>query len=254
VSIFFLKYLKEADEAAVLDDQAGTIHDAASVEGLTFHQRFGIPYSVFEVIHTDWLNHGEYRCARDAIGRRRTDSRILLLGCFRVLAKGVTFDAIEELSNVSIACNHSFFKKFVSWFYGFYGKKWIHFPSKVEEVVHVESCYAKLGLPGCIGSIDCVHIGWDMCPAGYQADCTGKEGYATLAFEVLVSHTRKIMAVTQSFFGTWNDKTIVRYDDQVSKLRSVPFYTEYKWNLRDSQGNNHEHRGLYIICDGGYHN
>ncbi len=134
VSIFFLKYLKEADEAAVLDDQAGTIHDAASVEGLTFHQRFGIPYSVFEVIHTDWLNHGEYRCARDAIGRRRTDSRILLLGCFRVLAKGVTFDAIEELSNVSIAHNHSFFKKFVSWFYGFYCKKWIHFIPKLRKL------------------------------------------------------------------------------------------------------------------------
>jgi hypothetical protein len=252
-SIFFTKYLQEADESAMLEDKQGTIRDPTSVEGLTFRRRFGIPFSVFETISQDWSDHGEYRKAQDAVGRERTDSRILLLGCFRVLAKGVTFDAIEELSNVSVPHNHSFFKKFIGWFYQFYFTDWIHFPSIPQEVQHVESMYAKVGVPGCIGSIDCVHIGWDMCPAGYQADCIGKEGYPTLAFEVIVSHTRKILAVTQSFFGTWNDKTIVRYDDKVTNLRSIPFYSNYKWYLQDSTGNLCEHKGLYLICDGGYH-
>ncbi len=57
------------------------------------------------------------------------------------------------------------------------------------DVSHIELQYAKLGIPGYIGSIDRVHIGWDMCPAGVNADCVEKEGYPTLAFEVIVSHT-----------------------------------------------------------------
>jgi hypothetical protein len=24
--------------------------------------------------------------------------------------------------------------------------------------------YSSRGFPGCIGSVDCVHIGWDRCP------------------------------------------------------------------------------------------
>lgn len=252
-SIFYLKYLQKADESDVLEDKTGTIHDAKSVAGAMFRQRFGMPYPVFQDINKDWLDHGEYRKTTDALGRHLTDSRLLLLGCFRILAKSATFDAIEELSNVSVAHIHSFFKRFIAWFYTFYCKMWIRFPSDVLEVQHVESRYAKLGLPGCIGSIDCVHIGWDMCPAGYHADCVGKEGYPTLAFEVVVSHTRRILAVTQSFFGTWNDKTIVKFDDKVSRLRSEPFYTNYKWSMKDSEGNNCVQKGLYLICDGGYH-
>ena len=59
--------------------------------------------------------------------------------------------------------------------------------------------------------INCVHIGWDLCPAaGFQANCVGKEGYPTLVFEAIVSYTRRIMAVTKSFFGTWNEKTIMK--------------------------------------------
>ena len=64
----------------------------------------------------------------------------------------------------------------------------------------------KLNLvPGAIGSIDCVHVGWDMCPASIRSDCEGKEGYLTLAFKVVVSHTRKILACSEAFYGTWND-------------------------------------------------
>ena len=61
-------------------------------------------------------------------------------------------------------------------------------PETAEEIKHVEGLYNILGLPGCIGSIDCVHIPWEKCPASLHSSCKGKEGYPMLAFEVVVSH------------------------------------------------------------------
>ena len=253
MSILYLKYLQEADECQQLHNVTGTIWDALSHDGKMFRQHFGIPYNMFHSINHNWTTHGEFRRPVNVTGQERTDSRILLLGCFRLISKGVTFDAIEELSNVSVAHFHVFFKKFIDWFFKFYFKDWIVFPSTIDEVQHVESRYASRGLPGCIGSIDCVHIGWDMCPAGFQADCHGKEGFLTLAFEAIVSYTRRIMSVTPSFFGAWNDKTIVKFDESVTKLRKESFYTDYTWEVMDSEGRQCPQKGLYLICDGGYH-
>ena len=76
------------------------------------------------------------------------------------------------------------------------------------EITHVEGLYGCLGLPGCVGSVDCVHIPWEKCPAGLLSSCKGKEGYPTLVFEVVVSHTCKILSVSSVFFSADNDKTI----------------------------------------------
>jgi hypothetical protein len=33
--------------------------------------------------------------------------------------------------------------------------------------------YEKLGLPGCIGSMDCTHVLWHRCPKVIRNVCTG---------------------------------------------------------------------------------
>jgi hypothetical protein len=81
-SLFYLKYIQEAEEAMALEDQHGTIWDATSMDGKTFRRRFGLPYSTFHMVCLDWGRHGEYRAERDRAGRVCVDARILLLGCF----------------------------------------------------------------------------------------------------------------------------------------------------------------------------
>mmetsp|Transcript_1820 Transcript_1820/g.4130 ORF Transcript_1820/g.4130 Transcript_1820/m.4130 type:complete len:220 (-) Transcript_1820:1705-2364(-) len=190
----------------------------ASVEGLGYHT----PYVHFDTIYNDWNENGEYRAEKARNGRERIDARILMLGCFAILAKDHTFDWMELVSETSKSSNHAFFFEFIFWFREFYTGEWIKFPDTDEAIAKVMNFYTILGLPGCIGSIDCVHMGWDMCPAGMRSDATGKEGYPTLSFEVVVSHTRRILAVTRGFWGTWNDKTIIRYDETFDRLKSEP--------------------------------
>lgn len=203
-------------------------------------------------IYVAWKETGEYRHETDRVGRRRIDARILILGCLRMLAKGSTFDAIDELTDVSYQHNHYFFERFLRWFNNRYKDEYIQLPKTDEEIKHVEGLYCDLSLPGCLGSTDIVHVGWDKCPASYRSDCEGKEGYPTLAFKVVVSHTRQILGLTPAFFGTWNDKTISKFDTTIQTLRNNDPYVSFVWSYRDRTGDQNREAGLYFIVDGGY--
>ena len=47
---------------------------------------------------------------------------------------------------------------FCFWFNRKFRLMHIHLPETETEIEHVEGLYGQLGLPGCISSVDCVHI------------------------------------------------------------------------------------------------
>jgi hypothetical protein len=55
------------------------------------------------------------------------------------------------------------------------------------------------------------------------------------------------------FPGSTNDKTGVRYDAYIERMRSDPIFTSYQYPLFDSQGNSTTGLGAWSIVDGGYH-
>ena len=96
--------------------------------------------------------------------------------------------------------------------------KYVHPPTTEAELTETERLYREKGLPGCIGSVDCVHIAWDKFPARRRNTFTGKEGYPSLSFEVVCDHNRSIQSATLGFDGSTNNKTIVRFDGHVSRF------------------------------------
>lgn len=73
----------------------------------------------------------------------------------------------------------------------------------------------------------------------------GKSPYATIAYEVTVDHTRRILACITGHYGPRNDITIVKF-----------YRREYLNSLFKVQVSENEwvaEKGLYLICDGGYH-
>ena len=119
----------------------------------------------------------------------------------------------------------------------------IHLPQTEEEFWHVLGRYERVGLPGCIGSIDCVHLIWNNCPVVITAQCKGKEKFPTLAFQVVVSHTRKILSCSPAFYGSVNDKTICRYDNVVNMMKKDDYVNKY-WHSYDQEGNRITNKGL----------
>ena len=147
----------------------------------------------------------------------------------------------------------TFFHKFVAWFVERYYDTWVKWPETEDELRHCEQLYARQGLPGCIASMDGVHLAWDNTPAPASAQHRGKEGYPTLVFNVCVSHTRRILNVAGAFPGARNDKTTVKVDTFVRAVRTMAVYTEYAFRLLRFTGQQALMKGAWILCDGGYH-
>ena len=106
--------------------------------------------------------------------------------------------------------------------------KWIHRVASIcDEYIYMPQDdamyrevgeYTARGFLGCIGSVNCVHIGWDPCPTQYTNLYTDKEGFASIAYEVICTSRKFIQSITVGHPGTRNDKHIVRTDATVTDL------------------------------------
>ena len=75
-----------------------------------------------------------------------------------------------------------------------------------DDLRHIVGLYELIGVSECMGSVDCVHLVWDKCPAGLLAQCRGKEKFPTLVFEVVSNHSKQILHVSNFYHGATNDK------------------------------------------------
>ena len=127
-------------------------------------------------------------------------------------------------------------------------------PTTDEQFEFVVGEYSARGLPGCVGSIDCVHVGWDQCPNQYHSLYTGKEGFPSVAYEVICTSRKFIQSVSAGHPGSRNDKHIVRTDDSVMQLLEGNGWLQSKaWNSTGPNGKRLQFFGVFLICDGGYH-
>lgn len=131
---------------------------------------------------------------------------------------------------------------------------YVKMPTTQEELRRCEAEYGMGGLCGCIGSSDVCHVAWDRCRASMNNAATGKEGFPTLAFQIIVNHRRRILATTGAFLGATNDKSIARLDPAFTEIHEGSGCARnFKFNLFDSRGRAVEHKGAYLLVDGGYH-
>jgi hypothetical protein len=103
-------------------------------------------------------------------------------------------DTIVECSGVRQTTVNRIFKIYLR---NFSKYKHIFIPEPTEDdIIDNMLAYKQLGLPGAIGSVDCTHLHWRMCPIELYNYCkNGKYPYATVAFQVCVNHNRKVMSV-----------------------------------------------------------
>ena len=130
--------------------------------------------------------------------------------------------------------------------------EYIYLPRNVVELRRVSKCYEEVGLPGCCGSMDVVHVKWSMCPTGDHNRAKGKAGYPTLAFQCITDYNRRVIGIYGPQFGTRNDKEIVKVDPNVHHIRTG-WFKDVLWSYYTCAGRIEQERGAYLICDNGYH-
>lgn len=80
----------------------------------------------------------------------------------------------------------------------------------------------------------------------------GKECKPTLAFQVVVSHSRFIMHVSKHFYGTWNDKQITVNDTFPVEVWQGERFTQVRYTMLNKQGEPVIYQGVWLAVDGGY--
>jgi hypothetical protein len=68
----------------------------------------------------------------------------------------------------------------------------------------------------------------------------------------IVDHSTKILAISQIYPGSCNDEHISRLDDELKRIRSGQLFTAFPFRLLSAPQQHEEHRGVYLIADGGY--
>ena len=224
-----------------------------SREHAVFRRRFGVSFALFRDFVNTARGWGIFKETPDAVGRPPVPLELKILGALRMVAKGCCFDAIAELSSMGGSTMQQFFHKFWERFVQHYKSTVIKYPRTAEEASEILEDFRLAGFPGAVGSVDVTHVHWLRCPAGLQNLYTGKEGYPSVAYEVVVTHRRKIIHVGCGFPGSCNDKEIVKSDTYVQAVKKKEIlYNDVIFSLKTSQGVARNFTGGYFITDNGY--
>ena len=201
-----------------------------------FRRRFSIPFSMFRAIVAEareWPQGGGKMgdVTVDCVGVEGVPLELKILGASRMSAKGCFFDAIGELSGMSISTMQSFYHFFWDRFVVALKDRWIFYPTDAAGVADNLEVYARLGFPGAIGSVDCTHVYWGRCPALFQNTYSGKEKKPTVAYEVTVNHSGRCLYISPGHPGSRNDKTIVKTDQLVMDLKEKKILHDVEFKL-----------------------
>lgn len=187
-------------------------------------------------------------------GKKSCPIEIKILGTLYWLGEGCSFRTIHNVAGRILTTQT--FRAFALDFCRVVAQELtpvhIRMPSTPEELGVVNEAYKRRGFPGACGSMDGVQFYWDACPYRLRTTFTGKEKKPTVGFNCTVDHDCKFLHVGELFAGRINDKTKVRYDKYVAKLRTGEF-KDVTFNYVDAQGAVQRETGPYVICDNGYH-
>jgi hypothetical protein len=181
------------------------VNDPKTREGKEFRRKFRVPFPVFEKIVTMCreTDEPEFNVSDRLIGGKPSiPLELKILSVLRILAGGLTFkDGAELTCFMSEGTCGRFFKRFCHLFTQHFQQIYIR-PQSGDDLKRTMETYAKLGLPGCVGSIDATFVGpWDACAHNLKNVCSGDKGKGFL-YEVIVNHSKLVVSVEGGYWGT----------------------------------------------------
>jgi hypothetical protein len=161
-STFYVRYLKLADDSMKPSSTQSIFYDSSHL-GKVFQRWFRPP--LFNV-RSSLQKIADDRKSHDVRGTKKHDVCLLALGTFCLIARDLVFDDLEELNGISATANHAFFYSFVPWLAGLANSLIVSSTKNWWGAgAHISALYRVVGLPRCVGSANCIHVFWDMCPA-----------------------------------------------------------------------------------------
>jgi len=187
-------------------------------------------------------------------GRRPKPIRLAdkIGACLYYVRQNSSWEACSHLLNMSPDIMRVFFYEFIAWISEDKYDEEVYPPRNAEERDRIESCYASVGLPGCIGSTDGVHIPSKAIPKEHRQAAMKAGGKTSYVVNVIVDMNYVIQSASKPYYGATNDLVALESDAHFNAFKNNPLFRETEYTLKDIQGNDVIERGNYLIADGGY--
>ena len=234
-------------------DEYHTFRDPTHRDGKLFRFRFSHSFdSVYEIVaKIQEKEHYFWRNKTDSRGKTSSPLELLVLGSLRVLTRNVTLDDLFEQTYISPEVHRCFFNEFTTWYSAVVFPTVVKMPT-LAEVLDNGAEYRVSGFPGCICSVDCVHVRVWGVSANLKQVSTGKEKFLSRVFEAAVNHRGMIVSATKGFYGSVSDKSIVKFDGAMMAMKNG-MYDDNSYDKYNDDGVMMSVKGAYNLCDNGYH-
>ena len=168
------------------------------------------------------------------------------------------FDDIEEGTTISREVNRLFLHTFVLYGSTVLYHRYVTVPTTTDDPSTFEELFASAGINGCIGSSDATRI--DMLSCAYWAtnnQLGHKLSVPSRTYNMMVSHCCQILlGSTCGHLSTWNDKTIILYDELIWGVNNGTIYADHEFTLfeYDCDRNMFEvaYKGVWFMVDNAY--
>jgi hypothetical protein len=143
------------------DGGKGAPNNSTNHKGKRFTNMYGVPWPLFndlsqefEAWRTDRGHH--FNC------KHLCPFKLCLVACFHQLRTGGSLTQFCESHSIVGSVFREYCHIFLDWHW-YIRDTHIKMPETKDEIDHVENIYCLIGYPGCLDSIDCVHIPWGAC-------------------------------------------------------------------------------------------
>ncbi|GMF40374.1 unnamed protein product [Phytophthora fragariaefolia] len=189
----------------------------------------------------------DFRQRVDALGRKGISTLQKCSAAMRMLAYGCCADLLDDNVGMAESTVLEYTKKFCEAVIAEFESEYLRTPTH-SDITRQLNLSADRGFPGCIGSLDCMHWMWEMCPYALKGQFSGKEGKPSFVLEVVADYRLRIWHFNFGSAGSNNDINIVNSSPLLN--RHIIQHAEYDAFSYTVAGK--DFQNLYYLVDGIY--
>ena len=151
--------------------------------------------------------------------RTGVSAEISLLLTLRRLRTGLAASQMNDMVGLGTSTILSKFRITISAILSELGPRYLKSLTVADQrILNELDVNARRGFPGCIGSLDCMHVRWAKCPKQYQAAYKGKEGFPTVVVQAVALHDLYCSHIFVGHPGAGNDLNVLSADPFFQKI------------------------------------
>ena len=202
--------------------------DYYSTRRKLFREVFRMEFGCFKKMYSLFVQRTtKFDRKADAVGQAGIHPEVKLLACLNVLTSGNSLVQVANLFKIARPTLNYCFDTFLEVLPKAL-ESYVTWPNNEEAAAVVLKHEARHKLPGCLGSLDCLHWAWGQCRMDDAYAFSGKSGKPSVVLEAVADCDLKFLFYNFGSPGCQNDITIIRSSPLLTKISQgrwpkVPF-------------------------------